>query len=134
MFSRKQQMHAVSLGGSWTFDRALQKNSQRNNLVPATYRYAWYTQREWIFGLLLVFSNSILKPCSIVEEYISDLCQEKIYTYCNDSRKHTSVFLAYGMFTVITLRIYLLRWDKGCLLYTSPSPRDLSTSRMPSSA
>ena len=25
-------------------------------------------------------------------------------------------------------------WLKGCLLYTSPSPRDLSTSRMPSSA
>ena len=24
--------------------------------------------------------------------------------------------------------------NKGCLLYTSPSPRDLSTSRMPSSA
>ena len=24
--------------------------------------------------------------------------------------------------------------SKGCLLYTSPSPRDLSTSRMPSSA
>ena len=26
------------------------------------------------------------------------------------------------------------RNHKGCLLYTSPSPRDLSTSRMPSSA
>ena len=25
-------------------------------------------------------------------------------------------------------------YDSGCLLYTSPSPRDLSTSRMPSSA
>ena len=25
-------------------------------------------------------------------------------------------------------------WLKDCLLYTSPSPRDLSTSRMPSSA
>ena len=25
-------------------------------------------------------------------------------------------------------------WNMGCLLYTSPSPRDLSTSRMPSSA
>ena len=25
-------------------------------------------------------------------------------------------------------------WIKFCLLYTSPSPRDLSTSRMPSSA
>ena len=27
-----------------------------------------------------------------------------------------------------------LGWDISCLLYTSPSPRDLSTSRMPSSA
>ena len=25
-------------------------------------------------------------------------------------------------------------FSRGCLLYTSPSPRDLSTSRMPSSA
>ena len=28
----------------------------------------------------------------------------------------------------------LIRLTQGCLLYTSPSPRDLSTSRMPSSA
>ena len=28
----------------------------------------------------------------------------------------------------------LITLDNGCLLYTSPSPRDLSTSRMPSSA
>ena len=28
----------------------------------------------------------------------------------------------------------IYRWFPGCLLYTSPSPRDLSTSRMPSSA
>ena len=27
-----------------------------------------------------------------------------------------------------------VNWNKLCLLYTSPSPRDLSTSRMPSSA
>ncbi len=27
-----------------------------------------------------------------------------------------------------------LKYDGACLLYTSPSPRDLSTSRMPSSA
>ena len=35
------------------------------------------------------------------------------------------------------LRVYvepLLTKSKTCLLYTSPSPRDLSTSRMPSSA
>ena len=29
---------------------------------------------------------------------------------------------------------YFITNGKGCLLYTSPSPRDLSTSRMPSSA
>ncbi len=34
------------------------------------------------------------------------------------------VFLVFG----------LLNMDRICLLYTSPSPRDLSTSRMPSSA
>ena len=28
----------------------------------------------------------------------------------------------------------ILMWSNACLLYTSPSPRDLSTSRMPSSA
>ena len=27
-----------------------------------------------------------------------------------------------------------LRYDKNCLLYTSPSPRDVEESRMPSSA
>ena len=29
---------------------------------------------------------------------------------------------------------WLYTWGGACLLYTSPSPRDLSTSRMPSSA
>ena len=31
-------------------------------------------------------------------------------------------------------RAVSIRRDQACLLYTSPSPRDLSTSRMPSSA
>ena len=31
-------------------------------------------------------------------------------------------------------RFYNFETDNACLLYTSPSPRDLSTSRMPSSA
>ena len=31
-------------------------------------------------------------------------------------------------------RTKLAKVANGCLLYTSPSPRDLSTSRMPSSA
>ena len=34
----------------------------------------------------------------------------------------------------IKFTIAMMGEDDGCLLYTSPSPRDLSTSRMPSSA
>ena len=34
----------------------------------------------------------------------------------------------------LVLRVYYRMKQMCCLLYTSPSPRDLSTSRMPSSA
>ena len=39
-----------------------------------------------------------------------------------------------GYFKLDFLNVSLYRDIKSCLLYTSPSPRDLSTSRMPSSA
>ena len=42
-------------------------------------------------------------------------------------------FLGAGQSTVVTIS-YTVDADFICLLYTSPSPRDLSTSRMPSSA
>ena len=42
--------------------------------------------------------------------------------------------LRLGDTTVFGQRIKHLRLGEFCLLYTSPSPRDLSTSRMPSSA
>ena len=40
------------------------------------------------------------------------------------------------MIYTLSLSIYCTGWTfyGACLLYTSPSPRDLSTSRMPSSA
>ena len=38
-----------------------------------------------------------------------------------------------GVFVTIN-RVVEVRGMRTCLLYTSPSPRDLSTSRMPSSA
>ena len=41
------------------------------------------------------------------------------------------VFIAILALTVLAQLVIKV---KGCLLYTSPSPRDLSTSRMPSSA
>ena len=42
------------------------------------------------------------------------------------------VLFVIEMVSHFTLGFYML--DRNCLLYTSPSPRDLSTSRMPSSA
>ena len=39
-----------------------------------------------------------------------------------------------GKILALDLSTYQLNHIKACLLYTSPSPRDLSTSRMPSSA
>ena len=40
----------------------------------------------------------------------------------------------FGVATMKALGLDLYPWALDCLLYTSPSPRDLSTSRMPSSA
>ena len=36
--------------------------------------------------------------------------------------------------TSIQRKLLETAWDRGCLLYTSPSPRDVEESRMPSSA
>ena len=53
------------------------------------------------------------------------------------SREH--LFYTYLIFSGLAILwrigfINLIRYYRRCLLYTSPSPRDLSTSRMPSSA
>ena len=44
------------------------------------------------------------------------------------------IFTLNGLMDLGTLSAYLVYVRQSCLLYTSPSPRDLSTSRMPSSA
>ena len=40
----------------------------------------------------------------------------------------------YGVLTGRPNRVLVVDWDCYCLLYTSPSPRDATLSRMPSSA
>ena len=55
----------------------------------------------------------------------------KVYNYMA-----TGILLT-GIVALLTFKISVVTNDAGsivCLLYTSPSPRDLSTSRMPSSA
>ena len=49
---------------------------------------------------------------------------------------YTAVIYVAGMLSGLSAGSFLARYGviRTCLLYTSPSPRDLSTSRMPSSA
>ena len=72
-------------------------------------------------------ADHLIEKMSIFNKAISknksNLTDQNIFIF---GIKPTSPSSEYGYF--ITKKI------KGCLLYTSPSPRDLSTSRMPSSA
>ena len=59
----------------------------------------------------------------------TDLTGEEAYAiYGQEVRKHLEKVGGKPIFSGKVSRLML-----GCLLYTSPSPRDLSTSRMPSS-
>ena len=49
-------------------------------------------------------------------------------------RAHLNMVESLVPFAVVVLIAHSLAVSSTCLLYTSPSPRDLSTSRMPSSA
>ena len=58
---------------------------------------------------------------------------ERLHTFFNDERP--GIIFPSGRLSKLTLfGLWDREWEKTCLLYTSPSPRDLSTSRMPSSA
>ena len=46
----------------------------------------------------------------------------------------TKAIVDYPKYTKNTVVVVMWSINDSCLLYTSPSPRDLSTSRMPSSA
>ena len=62
------------------------------------------------------------------------------YCYWEQWRKYVEICNEMGDLLMLksedkeALVYYRHGLDRGCLLYTSPSPRDLSTSRMPSSA
>ena len=92
----------------------------------------------------LIFSLICILIVSIISMYVwlnlPDL--EKYPTHWNargevdayGSRATVGVMLLTFPMTVAFVTVLLYAIPKICLLYTSPSPRDLSTSRMPSSA
>ena len=74
------------------------------------------------YSMIEPYLNSALDGKSSVFEFTDDLSSRRIRTaFTPDTSESNQVS-----------GVYILSMD--CLLYTSPSPRDLSTSRMPSSA
>ena len=84
-----------------------------------------------------VDAESLLKKIQLsgsasLQEHIYELCEEFIDIFSETVRPNPADI------PPMEIKVNLEKWHsnkhRGCLLYTSPSPRDLSTSRMPSSA
>ena len=65
---------------------------------------------------------------------ISAVCENEVLWANNRVPSMTSFWLKVVCVILSVAALYFTRNYYRCLLYTSPSPRDLSTSRMPSSA
>ena len=100
--------------------------------------------REWYFNFLLVklLLHQLGKRVSQIEIVLAltERARDDIdgrFTKCihfNEGRRFAQhVFMRIEYFLDCSLGFIDVRII-SCLLYTSPSPRDLSTSRMPSSA
>ena len=91
--------------------------------VKISYRYYKRSKKTLIFlhGLL---SDKSGKKSNFLNNYCK---KNKISYLCFDFQGHGR---SSGEFT----NFGISDWYNDCLLYTSPSPRDMSASRMPSSA
>ena len=93
--------------------------------------------KKWIF---LKISSIILLPLMIwfILNFIAIYNQnylEVLKFFTNPTNKFLfSLFIVFAYFFSALSISEVFEDYIGCLLYTSPSPRDLSTSRMPSSA
>ena len=74
--------------------------------------------------ILLSYKKQKLAVLEVSSKWEPDKSEEAEYCYGTNSLDHPAVKMIFNE----RGRYYI------CLLYTSPSPRDLSTSRMPSSA
>ena len=85
--------------------------------------YEWQCRAEWRDGIPADFAYQ-LWPDDLgrLERYIEDACAR------------VPILVEGGVKRVVNGPIPYAPDGNPCLLYTSPSPRDLSTSRMPSSA
>ena len=84
-------------------------------------------------SILLRGDNNLPEPCSEQQALneLKDIAQHNIVKRSLIGQGY------YGTITPPVIQRNVFEnpaWYTSCLLYTSPSPRDLSTSRMPSSA
>ena len=84
--------------------------------------------KEWHASPVITTLDSIAAPVTSIQFPTVTVCQEEFHP-----KDHWAILeniLNFVAFECTDDPDYL----SDCLLYTSPSPRDLSTSRMPSSA
>ena len=80
-----------------------------------------------------VSTASIVRKTPILtSEYFNDLLGMELFFKCENFQK-TGSFKIRGASNAI-FSLTAEEQSQGCLLYTSPSPRDATLSRMPSSA
>ena len=88
-------------------------------------------------------ASDVYKRQHILQAYIADghhraaitaMLVKKNYLHDNDDDKHPGLLCAFFPFDDLTIFDFNRVVDITCLLYTSPSPRDRTRSRMPSSA
>jgi len=81
-------------------------------------------------GQLIQWKDHILKDMSL-EALEHDMHAMMRYVYAQNEQQRRPTWQRIGPAPFVPS---LVKKREDCLLYTSPSPRDLSTSRMPSSA
>ena len=135
--------------------KSTSKKKKRYSYSPAKNRLRWSVLGGTVISFLcgFTFIVGLLEPYSaygrivvhvfkpiymlgnnLLESAFSKFDNYTFYQVDTSILSISSLFIA----VVILTMIFIMAWKHGrtwcCLLYTSPSPRDLSTSRMPSSA
>ena len=119
ILSKLQQPITISRNSSTVTSSSLMSRPQKN---LSNLRIAYLKQQE-----------EIAKLKSDLEENKQEIPQIKKNLSTNS--KFVWLVGVLGLLTFAAFAFSLFKlYNKTCLLYTSPSPRDLSTSRMPSSA
>ena len=90
----------------------------------------WFN--DYVFSVTDFLST---KECDQYIQISEDIgYEEALVTFAQDTGRKATTEKQVGQVHMPQVRNNQRVMFKSCLLYTSPSPRDLSTSRMPSSA